>query len=204
MDDKTKSIISSILYAENTKNEITEKVLDSLENNKPNHFYLNNTKILSLKEFNQTFTFVESNNLLIRENNKGLYILYFKNDNEMIDINLDYHNNHYRITYLSKEEERGFDIDKEKMIILKKNKTHNYNQTFMKKDYTIKDYENIKDLTSNFILSQELENEVLTYLKKYSPNLAEEIIEIITEINQNVINNIYSKKSKQKEQTLVC
>lgn len=195
-NEKIKSLTESILIKED--DSILKKATNSIEYHTPNHFYLDNNVILSLYEFNQDLMYVEDNNLLIKVKDEQINILYFISDNEMISLTLDSKEKNYRILYNSKEEEKSFSIDTEKMISFKKNKIISHSQIFIKKYYTKKDYELLRNLIIESIGVKQLENQIITYINSKNPSLSNVIQEEIDNINKSIIETSNKTKKKHK------
>ncbi len=185
-NSKTFPIIETILKKEQASLSTRNKCIDSLKQNKPARFYLKEAKILSINEFNQKFIFIESDQLLIKEKENKIHILYFENENEMISLNLDYKNAHYRITYVSQQEEKSFDIDKEKMGTLQKSQEFSFRRIYQRKSHTTNDFESIKNSITSSLEVKKLEDKVLSYLESYSQELKEEIQQIIKQLKNDL------------------
>ena len=115
--NKTISLISLILCEENINILEKNKILSYLSNNTSYRVNLSRNRLLSINASNQKFIYIPCDNLLIKENDNGIHIIYFDSANSMILLNLDYNNKKYKLYNLSKKNETYFVVDKDKMLL---------------------------------------------------------------------------------------
>lgn len=177
--NKTISLISLILCEENINILEKNKILSYLSNNTSYRVNLNRNRLLSINASNQKFIYIPCDNLLIKENDNGIHIIYFDSANSMILLNLDYNNKKYKLYNLSKKNETYFVVDKDKMLLFKKDERIKQRQLYLRKNYKDEDFNLLERLISSTINKNNLENKVLSYIETISPRLKEEISEII-------------------------
>jgi hypothetical protein len=177
--NKTISLISLILCEENINILEKNKILSYLSNNTSYRVNLSRNRLLSINASNQKFIYIPCDNLLIKENDNGIHIIYFDSDNSMILLNLDYNNKKYKLYNLSKKNETYFVVDKDKMLLFKKDERIKQRQLYLRKNYKDEDFILLERLISSTINKDNLENKVLSYIETISPRLKEEISEII-------------------------
>ena len=177
--NKTISLISLILCEENINILEKDKILSYLSNNTSYRVNLSGNRLLSINASNQKFVYIPCDNLLIKENDNGIHIIYFNNDNSMILLNLDYNNKKYKLYNISKKNETYFVVDKDKMLLFKKNEKTKQRQLYLRNSYKDEDFILLERLISSTINKNNLENKVLSYIETINPRLKEEISEII-------------------------
>lgn len=177
--NKTISLISLILCEENINILEKNKILSYLYNNTSYRVNLGGNRLLSINTSNQKFIYIPCDNLLIKENDNGIHIIYFDSDNSMILLNLDYNNKKYKLYNLSKKNETYFVVDKDKMLLFKKDERIKQRQLYLRKNYKDEDFNLLERLISSTINKNNLENKVLSYIETISPRLKEEISEMI-------------------------
>ena len=177
--NKTISLISLILCEENINILEKDKILSYLSNNTSYRVNLSGNRLLSINTSNQKFIYIPCDNLLIKENDNGIHIIYFNNDNSMILLNLDYNNKKYKLYNISKKNETYFVVDKDKMLLFKKNEKTKQRQLYLRNSYKYEDFILLERLISSTINKNNLENKVLSYIETINPRLKEEISEII-------------------------
>lgn len=177
--NKTISLISLILCEENINILEKNKILSYLSNNTSYRVNLSGNRLLSINASNQKFIYIPCDNLLIKENDNGIHIIYFDSANSMILLNLDYNNKKYKLYNISKKNETYFVVDKDKMLLFKKNEKTKQRQLYLRKNYKDEDFNLLERLISSTINKDNLENKVLSYIETISPRLKEEISEII-------------------------
>lgn len=177
--NKTISLISLILCEENINILEKDKILSYLSNNTSYRVNLSGNRLLSINTSNQKFIYIPCDNLLIKENDNGIHIIYFNNDNSMILLNLDYNNKKYKLYNISKKNETYFVVDKDKMLLFKKNEKTKQRQLYLRNSYKDEDFILLERLISSTINKNNLENKVLSYIETISPRLKEEISKII-------------------------
>ncbi len=177
--NKTISLISLILCEENINILEKNKILSYLSNNTSYRVNLSRNRLLSINASNQKFIYIPCDNLLIKENDNGIHIIYFDSANSMILLNLDYNNKKYKLYNLSKKNETYFVVDKDKMLLFKKDERIKQRQLYLRKNYKDEDFILLERLISSTINKNNLENKVLSYIETISPRLKEEISEII-------------------------
>lgn len=177
--NKTTSLISLILCEENINILEKNKILSYLSNNTSYRVNLSRNRLLSINASNQKFIYIPCDNLLIKENDNGIHIIYFDSDNSMILLNIDYNNKKYKLYNLSKKNETYFVVDKDKMLLFKKDERIKQRQLYLRKNYKDEDFILLERLISSTINKNNLENKVLSYIETISPRLKEEISEII-------------------------
>lgn len=177
--NKTISLISLILCEENINILEKNKILSYLSNNTSYRVNLSGNRLLSINASNQKFIYIPCDNLLIKENDNGIHIIYFDSANSMILLNLDYNNKKYKLYNLSKKNEIYFVVDKDKMLLFKKDEKIKQRQLYLRKNYKNEDFILLERLISSTINKNNLENKVLSYIETISPRLKEEISEMI-------------------------
>lgn len=177
--NKTISLISLILCEENINILEKDKILSYLSNNTSYRVNLSGNRLLSINTSNQKFIYIPCDNLLIKENDNGIHIIYFNNDNSMILLNLDYNNKKYKLYNISKKNETYFVVDKDKMLLFKKNEKTKQRQLYLRNSYKDEDFILLERLISSTINKNNLENKVLSYIETINPRLKEKISEII-------------------------
>lgn len=177
--NKTISLISLILCEENINILEKNKILSYLSNNTSYRVNLSGNRLLSINASNQKFIYIPCDNLLIKENDNGIHIIYFDSANSMILLNLDYNNKKYKLYNLSKKNETYFVVDKDKMLLFKKDERIKQRQLYLRKNYKNEDFILLERLISSTINKNNLENKVLSYIETISPRLKEEISEMI-------------------------
>lgn len=177
--NKTISLISLILCEENINILEKNKILSYLSNNTSYRVNLSRNRLLSINASNQKFIYIPCDDLLIKENDNGIHIIYFDSANCMILLNLDYNNKKYKLYNLSKKNETYFVVDKDKMLLFKKDEKIKQGQLYLRKNYKDEDFNLLERLISSTINKNNLENKVLSYIETISPRLKEEISEII-------------------------
>ena len=177
--NKTISLISLILCEENINILEKDKILSYLSNNTSYRVNLDGNRLLSINTSNQKIIYIPCDNLLIKENDNGIHIIYFNNDNSMILLNLDYNNKKYKLYNISKKNETYFVVDKDKMLLFKKNEKTKQRQLYLRNSYKDEDFILLERLISSTINKNNLENKVLSYIETINPRLKEEISEII-------------------------
>ncbi len=177
--NKTISLISLILCEENINILEKNKILFYLSNNTSYRVNLSRNRLLSINASNQKFIYIPCDNLLIKENDNGIHIIYFDSANSMILLNLDYNNKKYKLYNLSKKNEIYFVVDKDKMLLFKKDEKIKQRQLYLRKNYKNEDFILLERLISSTINKNNLENKVLSYIETISPRLKEEISEMI-------------------------
>ena len=190
--NKTISLISLILCEENINILEKDKILSYLSNNTSYRVNLSGNRLLSINTSNQKFIYIPCDNLLIKENDNGIHIIYFNNDNSMILLNLDYNNKKYKLYNISKKNETYFVVDKDKMLLFKKNEKTKQRQLYLRNSYKDEDFILLERLISSTINKNNLENKVLSYIENINPRLKEEISKIIKHTEN------YSEKQKKK------
>lgn len=177
--NKTISLISLILCEENINILEKNKILSYLYNDTSYRVNLGGNRLLSINASNQKFIYIPCDNLLIKENDNGIHIIYFDSANSMILLNLDYNNKKYKLYNLSKKSETYFVVDKDKMLLFKKDEKIKQRQLYLRKNYKNEDFILLERLIASTINKDNLENKVLSYIETISPRLKEEISEII-------------------------
>lgn len=183
--NKTISLISLILCEENINILEKDKILSYLSNNTSYRVNLSGNRLLSINTSNQKFIYIPCDNLLIKENDNGIHIIYFNDDNSMILLNLDYNNKKYKLYNISKKNETYFVVDKDKMLLFKKDERIKQRQLYLKKNYKDEDFILLERLISSTINKDNLENKVLSYIETINPRLKEEISKIIKYTENN-------------------
>ena len=183
--NKTISLISLILCEENINILEKDKILSYLSNNTSYRVNLSGNRLLSINTSNQKFIYIPCDNLLIKENDNGINIIYFNDDNSMILLNLDYNNKKYKLYNISKKNETYFVVDKDKMLLFKKDERIKQRQLYLKKNYKDEDFILLERLISSTINKDNLENKVLSYIETINPRLKEEISKIIKYTENN-------------------
>lgn len=183
--NKTISLISLILCEENINILEKDKILSYLSNNTSYRVNLSGNRLLSINTSNQKFIYIPCDNLLIKENDNGIHIIYFNNDNSMILLNLDYNNKKYKLYNISKKNETYFVVDKDKMLLFKKNEKTKQRQLYLRNSYKDEDFILLERLISSTINKDNLENKVLSYIETINPRLKEEISKIIKYTENN-------------------
>lgn len=183
--NKTISLISLILCEENINILEKDKILFYLSNNTSYRVNLSGNRLLSINTSNQKFIYIPCDNLLIKENDNGIHIIYFNDDNSMILLNLDYNNKKYKLYNISKKNETYFVVDKDKMLLFKKDEKTKQRQLYLKKNYKDEDFILLERLISSTINKDNLENKVLSYIETINPRLKEEISKIIKYTENN-------------------
>ena len=196
--ETTKRMATAILNKEKVEPQIIEDTLQSIDTNKPTHIQLKDNSILSIEEFHQQLMYIDKNNLLIKVNENGITILYFKNDKEMTELNLDENQSHYRIAFYSKNKENSFDINKEGMCAVRQNEVVNHSQMFLRKYHTKKDYELLKKIIMDSIEVEKLQANILDYLQKNHKDLERIIKEKIDSINRSIISDYHKSKKRRR------
>ena len=183
--NKTISLISLILCEENINILEKDKILSYLSNNTSYRVNLSGNRLLSINTSNQKFIYIPCDNLLIKENDNGIHIIYFNDDNSMILLNLDYNNKKYKLYNISKKNETYFVVDKDKMLLFKKDERIKQRQLYLRNSYKDEDFILLERLISSTINKDNLENKVLSYIETINPRLKEEISKIIKYTENN-------------------